>query len=104
MPKKLKLDLDTLHVESFDTRPGEAKRGTVAGFDVTEQADSCIAGSFCLICNSNDLDCQGPSGNTVCDTQCYCGPGPTVDPNNAYCTFENCSAETWCYAGCSYNC
>jgi hypothetical protein len=39
--QKLKLNLESLHVDSFETASAEPARGTVQGHDATQLADSC---------------------------------------------------------------
>ena len=99
--RKLKLDLNALQVETFDTRDDRLSPGTVAGFE-----DS-VAGSYCVDCGTyTDGACGGcysVNAGTFCDPG-GTDPGPTADWNNAHCTFENCTANTWCYEGCSGFC
>lgn len=53
--QKLKLHLDDLSVESFDTIPMEKAKGTVIGEEATQVADSC-AGSACVTCSPTCWD------------------------------------------------
>lgn len=76
--RKLKLDLDELQVEAFDTSAAPAEHGTVAAYD-------------------------SDSKESLCADMCP-GTGPTLDPENAYCTWDACSAYTWCYASCWTDC
>jgi hypothetical protein len=75
--RKLKLDLDALQVEAFDTEAQPAARGTVAAHDSESKESLCYG-----MCNSTE---------------------PTQDPYNAYCTWEACS-NTWCYNSCWTDC
>jgi hypothetical protein len=62
--KKLKLDLESIVVDSFGVQPKlPARTGTVAGFDVTE-AGTC-RGSTC------GQSCPGQNTNCVCDPDTY---------------------------------
>jgi hypothetical protein len=51
--KKLKLNLDTLHVDSFETGLSIKGRGTVQGHDTT------IASLGCIPSNDNSIGCPG---------------------------------------------
>lgn len=79
---KLKLDLDQLTVDSFDTNPSEsAQRGTVQGFGPTRIDPTCYV--TCPSCDNNSCD--------TCDLSCgyTCGCGATGytcnDPSCATC-------------------
>lgn len=70
MPSKLKLNLDHLSVESFDTSVGERRRGTVLGNQAATEWTAC--GQFtcydscqgsCDPCTNYERTCNG---NTTC--------------------------------------
>jgi hypothetical protein len=111
--KKLKLNLDDLHVESFDTVAANAPRGTVEGASGMAWY-SCAWGGCCGeywpsdVCNDTGVDCTAgcydhgatriPCGHTI-EGSCYvggdCGGSgscPPPDPTQAdVCTTsENC--------------
>lgn len=66
---KLKLDLDQLAVESFDTNPSDsARRGTVQGFVPTPAATCFIT---CPTCYNTCASCGGTCDNS-CGGTCYC--------------------------------
>lgn len=76
--KKLKLDLDDLRVETFETERGKASRGTVMGADVGEpvtivEPEStniyCITVQPCIPTNTDE--CYS------CQASCTC-PDPTT--------------------------
>ena len=67
--RKLKLDLDTLQVETFDAHPSqEDAEGTVHGQQVSQQ--------FCSFNCSNQATCNNMSCNSCQDTTrvggCFC--------------------------------
>ena len=76
--RKLKLDVEALEVEAFDTQAALSARGTVAARESESKESLCYG-----MCNSTE---------------------PTQDPYNAYCTFDACSANTWCYVSCWTDC
>jgi hypothetical protein len=92
---KLKLDLDQLTVDSFDTNPSEsAPRGTVQAFGPTRIDPTCyVTCASCIMsCNTCDLSCGYTCGYT-------CGCGATggytcADPSCAtcltYCNQQSC--------------
>jgi hypothetical protein len=89
MRSKLKLDLDELQVESFDTTPGEHRReGTVFG-----QQCTCYTQCTCPGCPTCDASCNGTCGGT-CDASCNGTCGGTC-ANSCYGT----CGEYTCY-GC----
>lgn len=68
MPEKLKLSLDDLRVETFDTTGGpESAAGTVHALDCYDDTGLCAGCSRCTDCT----DCTGCSGCSVCSTQSY---------------------------------
>jgi hypothetical protein len=69
--KKLKLELEQLTVDSFDTATPEANRGTVMG----EQGPcTCPTACSCPGCPTCDNTCNQPSCGDTCYNTCYpCG-------------------------------
>ena len=58
MPKKIKLNLNALNVESFKTtNQSEVKGGSSHGYDC--ESLSCHSGNVCSKFCSGDPDCQG---------------------------------------------
>lgn len=98
--KKLKLNLDDLRVESFETSPAAPKDGTVHGY--AETYEYTICGLTC------DATCAGQS---TCDLGCggqsttLCGGGGTEDftCNDYSCQYTSpgCSCNTE-GPGCTY--
>ncbi len=98
--KKLKLSLDDLEVESFETTPEIADtKGTVVGYGGgTAWGETCVA-SECGSCGGTCFEtcgntCGGTCGRScggscvnTCLGTCLCPPGP--------------SGEDTCWAGCS---
>ena len=65
---KLKLALDDLHVDTFQTTPVEAPKGTVFGEQCT-----CYTNCTCPGCPTCDASCNGTcdaSCNGTCDASC----------------------------------
>lgn len=110
--KKLALNLDELHVESFDTSSGEPDgRGTIQGraADTENTPDTCDV--TCPNNNTCDITCPNTCLNT-CQDSCYgtCGAactwGYTCPPTCADtcqctkivgqygCTYDGCN-PTW---------
>ncbi|MDB4952049.1 MAG: hypothetical protein JWM27_4698 [Gemmatimonadetes bacterium] len=64
--KKLKMDLDGLQVQSFETDSKGEERGTVRGFDSTTGGpfgcqDACMSSFYCGTasgCDTGELACQ----------------------------------------------
>jgi hypothetical protein len=79
--KKLKLRLDDLRVDTFDTSAGRKEKGTVFGEQCTCYTQcTCPGCPTCYAsCNGScDASCNGTCGDT-CDASCqgtcdYCGP------------------------------
>lgn len=68
---KMKLDLDELNVESFDTTPAEGQKGTgtVQGYYLgTIQIISCLFACTDPTCNTCDASCGGTCD--TCDASC----------------------------------
>lgn len=95
--RKLKLDLDHLAVESFDTNPPEgAQRGTVLGLAPT-RFDTCLCTGGGATCGlSCDPGCDNSVGGT-CDVSCN---GTCVGSCN--CTGNSCYGS--CIATCNASC
>jgi hypothetical protein len=71
---KLKLELDDLAVESFDTTCGNNDRGTVVG---EQQLCTCPTACTCPGCPTCDATCPDTCVHTCADTcgglsYCYC--------------------------------
>jgi hypothetical protein len=86
MRTKLKLQLDQLTVDSFDTSAVRQEKGTVFGEQCT-----CYTQCTCPGCPSCYESCNGSCNNT-CNASCYgtcyeatCN-GCTNDTCNGYCT------------------
>jgi hypothetical protein len=89
MRTKLKLNLDQLSVDSFDTTKPAAKAGTVFGEQCT-----CYTNCTCPGCYTCDASCNGTcdaSCNGTCDASC-----------NGTC-YETCACGTR-YDTCRFNC
>ncbi|HEX6911474.1 MAG TPA: hypothetical protein VF142_13805 [Longimicrobium sp.] len=68
MRAKLKLNLDELNVDSFDTTKSERPKGTVFGEQCT-----CYTNCTCPGCPTCDASCNGTcdaSCNGTCDASC----------------------------------
>jgi hypothetical protein len=87
MRSKLKLNLDELMVDSFDTTKPAAKQGTVFGEQCT-----CYTNCTCPGCPTCDASCNGTCGAT-CDASCY---GTCGDYTCAYtCGDSECGCDTY---------
>ncbi|MBV9108085.1 MAG: hypothetical protein JO306_01605 [Gemmatimonadetes bacterium] len=78
---KLKLDLDALHVESFQAQPEKAeRRGTVEGQEFTFGCNSWLNGTCApdFTCGNS---CQGTCGVTCYLSKCdqFCPQTGTTD-------------------------
>src|SRR3712207_5208118 len=93
MAGKLKLNLDQLAVDSFDTVPREqAVRGTVRGEQCT-----CYTACTCPGCPTCDASCNGScaaSCNGTCDASCN---GTCGDSCGCPTYGDSCNS---CYYGC----
>jgi hypothetical protein len=86
MRTKLKLNLDQLSVDSFDTTKPEAKTGTVFGEQCT-----CYTNCTCPGCYTCDASCNGTCGAT-CDASCNGTCGATCDAScNGTCYDYTCN-------------
>ncbi|HYW11389.1 MAG TPA: hypothetical protein VE871_05510 [Longimicrobium sp.] len=99
MNRKLKLSLDELTIDSFDTTRPAAKNGTVFGEQCT-----CYTQCTCPGCPTCYASCNGTCAgtcantcaNTCDDATCGCGTGYTCDQ-----TACGCYPETSCFnTGC----
>jgi hypothetical protein len=91
--KKLRLNLDALAVETFQTDNADGPTGTVEGYVSTQ----CTGGV--LTCNGGNTCVAGGAtcgGAETCLTNCY---GSCVVCEPAYDT-DGCGLETSVYAGC----
>lgn len=86
--RKLRLDLESLEVESFKTTPGVLRRrGTVHGAG-TQDPYTVVIPDTQLTCLDSDFDCSG--GGSFCagtDQGCvdYTAPGGCTTYNNGGC-------------------
>lgn len=79
--RKLKLNLDQIAVDSFDTAAGKAEKGTVFGEQCTCQtACTCPGCHTCYgSCNTCNMSCGCPTeGWYSCGPDCNTGDDPTV--------------------------
>ncbi len=81
MRTKLKLNLDQLSADSFDTTKPEAKTGTVFGEQCTCYTNCTCPG--CPTCDAScngtcDASCNGTCGAS-CNGTCNCPSGNTCD-------------------------
>lgn len=92
MRTKLKLNLDQLAVDSFDTSEPEAQKGTVFGEQCT-----CDTNCTCPGCPTCDESCNGTcAGQDTCDYTCGCGGYTDFD-----CTFADATCKN--YGTCHYD-
>jgi hypothetical protein len=87
MPGKLKLNLDQLSVDSFDTSTAQRSRGTVRGEQCT-----CYTNCTCPGCPTCDASCNGTCGAYTCAASC-----------NGTCGAASCNG-TCGAASCGYSC
>ncbi|HEX8905880.1 MAG TPA: pinensin family lanthipeptide [Longimicrobiaceae bacterium] len=86
--RKLRLDLDELAVESFETQRSAGHAGTVKGREIDAADDGDIIGTiiiltqtcpivtWCASCVATCDSCDGPSCNSCQITTCYTGNSP----------------------------
>jgi hypothetical protein len=93
--KKIKLELDRLTVESFETSEHDGEKGTVHGHGISNAR--CNSDISCLADTCYFLSCF--------DTQCYCNVetyaetcGTACDP---YATVYEATCPISCYATCT---
>jgi hypothetical protein len=82
---KLKLNLDELSVESFDTTKSEKSKGTVFGEQCT-----CYTQCTCPGCPTCDGTCPATCPYTCDDASCGASCGGSCDCSNDY-TCEGCT-------------
>ena len=87
--KKMKLNLDALGVESFDTSGADAKRGTVFGEQCT-----CYTNCTCPGCPTCYASCNGTCGGT-------CGENTCAASCNGTCGAATC--DYTCGGDCNYS-
>jgi hypothetical protein len=89
--RKIRLDLEALEVESFDTGDGQPPRGTVQGLGATHTCDlqcnntpngTCDGGMTCLLW---DTCLESNCGYYSCAYTCPPSAGETCDPSCNYC-------------------
>jgi hypothetical protein len=102
MQRKLKLDLDALQVESFDTTVADHRHeGTVFG-----QGCTCYTNCTCPGCPTCDASCGGTcaaSCNGTCDASCngtcgeytYCGCYPGTQYDATCNNYGTCDGNYW---------
>jgi hypothetical protein len=100
---KLRLKLDNLHVESFETAGSDTRPGTVLGLEAP--TDYCIPSVNMAGCSVDGYSCMGgcPTG-TYCETAS--GRAPSCNENNTvgcsnYCQGASafpCNSDT-CWGG-----
>jgi len=102
MRTKLKLNLDQLAVDSFDTTRSTAKAGTVFGEQCT-----CYTNCTCPGCPTCDASCKGTCDascngtcNASCNGTCYGPRGCGTDAYSCYETDCGCLPETCQQSGC----
>jgi hypothetical protein len=108
---KLKLDLDQLTVESFDTIvPDGTQRGTVQGFGPTRFV-SCVPGAAtCGIscepgCDNSVGGTCDPSCGGTCDATCNCTGNSCYGTCAATCNVTCATCQTYCQQeSCVYVC
>jgi hypothetical protein len=86
MRSKLKLNLDELTIDSFDTTAGEKGRGTVMGEEQCTCWTQC-GQNTCPGCPTCDASCNGTCGAATCGASCY------GTCNEATCGY---SCDGWC--------
>jgi len=86
--KKLKLNLDEIKVESFETNFNVNKKGTANGF---------VTGAVCIPTEGYQPTCDYPSCNNTrcgsCDISCNPGSYTCNDSCNNSCYPTDCSTE-----------
>jgi hypothetical protein len=86
--RKLKLELEELSVESFDTAQETEERGTVHGNYVTQFCSGANGFTCFESCGGSCADTCGASCDT-CDSGCYMTPpiGPTAYYMDTQCIY-----------------
>lgn len=93
--RKLQLDLDAIHVESFDTSAGAGDTGTVLGAEITADCEPVLTPpTIAFPCGSNRLTC----GTCLQTCKATCD-----DPT---CAYESCfqSGCATCLMTCNPSC
>ena len=88
MPK-IRLDVDTLHVDSFDTAPaGGAERGTVRAHAPSVWPEPCAPTDRVTDCGQQScaITCNDNTCWATCYATCYLG----CDPGTGGCTSVTC--------------
>lgn len=88
--RKLRLDLDQLAVESFDTAAKEAEKGTV----VAEQQCTCLTQCTCPGCPSCDDTCPVTCAYTCDDPSCGESCYGSCPPD--YSCWDTCAGQYTC--------
>ncbi len=86
--KKLKLQLEDLRIDSFQTTPAEKPKGTVFGEQCT-----CYTQCTCPGCPTCDASCNGTcdaSCNGTCGASCNGTCGETYDTCGQSCYYGSC--------------
>jgi hypothetical protein len=86
---KLKLNLDDLSVDSFDTAGAQKQKGTVFGEQCTCWTQ--CGQNTCPGCPTCDATCNATCGGATCAGSCY-----------GTCGGDTCGAS--CYGTCDYSC
>jgi hypothetical protein len=87
---KLRLQLEDLRIDSFQTTPAEKPKGTVFGEQCT-----CYTQCTCPGCPTCDASCNGTcnaSCNGTCDASCGCGTYDACGTWDASCGGNTCDA------------
>ncbi|HEX2081653.1 MAG TPA: hypothetical protein VHG08_28375 [Longimicrobium sp.] len=82
MRNKLKLDLDQLAVDSFDTEARATPKGTVFGEQCT-----CYTNCTCPGCPTCDASCNGTCGENTCQASCNGTCGDTCNCSGYTCDY-----------------
>ncbi len=77
---KLKLEMESLKVETFETVRDESKKGTVLGFDYTSGPLECMDACYSAGCSNFECPsemcsgfyCQSLSGCESYENTCFC--------------------------------
>lgn len=89
MPRKLKLELENLVVDSFDTEAAHGRQGTVFG-------DECTCPTNCTCPGCPTCEATGCDPNT-CDVSCYgtCGRDWTCFTCEESCRLWQCPRDPY---------
>jgi hypothetical protein len=100
---KMKLNLDELQVESFETVSGEQERGTVHGYVTGTLGCNCTDGDTCATCRASCGTCFDTCPDT-CENTC-----PDTCVNTCPATCASCVDTCWescdfteCHWDCTY--